>query len=369
MKSDRLFYIDNLRIFLISLVVLHHLAITYGAPGSWYYNESAVGLPEILPMSMFVASNQSFFMGFFFFISAFFIMPSLNQKGVKQFVADRATRLGLPLFFFSFLLSPLTVFIHHRIVENKPEPFWQYLQHGWGVNVGPLWFVEALILFSALFLLFHRRLAAIKMQFPGTAKILLFALFTGLLQFVIRIWLPVGWSMPYTGFQFPFFVQYIFLFVLGVVAYQNNWADAFTLQLGRRWFLFAQVMIFIGFPLLFLKGGDEQAGVAPFMGGFTPQSIGYSLWEQVTGISLMLGLAGLFKHLFNHQSTFAHRLSESAFGVFVFHTPVIVALSAVLSGWHINPLLKFVALSGPALVLCFGVAWLIKQLPGLKKIF
>ena len=90
MNSSRLVYIDNLRIFLISLVVLHHLAITYGAPGSWYYNESMVGLPEILPMSMFVASNQSFFMGFFFFISAFLIMPSLNRKGMKQFVADRS---------------------------------------------------------------------------------------------------------------------------------------------------------------------------------------------------------------------------------------------------------------------------------------
>ena len=67
--STRLFDIDNLRIFLISLVVLHHFAITYGAPGSWYYNESEAGMPEAIPLSMFVATNQAFFMGMFFFIS------------------------------------------------------------------------------------------------------------------------------------------------------------------------------------------------------------------------------------------------------------------------------------------------------------
>ena len=35
----RLLYIDNIRIVLISLIVLLHLAITYGAPGDWYFHE------------------------------------------------------------------------------------------------------------------------------------------------------------------------------------------------------------------------------------------------------------------------------------------------------------------------------------------
>ena len=368
MKQPRLYYIDNLRIFLISLVVLHHLAITYGAPGSWYYNESVISEPEILPMSMFVASNQSFFMGLFFFISAFFILPSLNRKGINKFIADRAIRLGVPLLFFSFFLSPLTVFIHHRIVENKPEAFWQYLLHGWGVNAGPLWFVEALILFSILFIIFRQSLVKIKMKFPGSFKILLFALFTGFLQFVTRIWLPVGWSMPITGFQFPFFIQYIFMFILGVVAFQNNWTDAVTVKLGYRWFLFAQVMIFVGFPLLFWAGNSDKTGIVPFMGGFTLQSLGYATWEQVTGISLMLGITGIFKQYFNSQPTFARKLSDSAYGVFVFHTPVIVLLCAVFSGWIVFPPLKFLILAPIALTACFLVAGLIKRIPGLNRI-
>ena len=39
LKRSRLLYIDNLRIVLTALVVLHHLAIQYGAPGITYYVE------------------------------------------------------------------------------------------------------------------------------------------------------------------------------------------------------------------------------------------------------------------------------------------------------------------------------------------
>src|SRR5215472_15484641 len=38
-KSSRLFFIDHLRVLLIILVIMHHLAITYGAAGSWYYQD------------------------------------------------------------------------------------------------------------------------------------------------------------------------------------------------------------------------------------------------------------------------------------------------------------------------------------------
>ena len=34
--KNRLLYIDNIRILLISLIVLLHLVITYGGPGDWY---------------------------------------------------------------------------------------------------------------------------------------------------------------------------------------------------------------------------------------------------------------------------------------------------------------------------------------------
>jgi glucans biosynthesis protein C len=366
--SSRLWYIDNLRIFLISLVVLHHLSITYGAPGDWYYNETEAGFPEIIPLLLFVLTNQSFFMGMFFFISAFFILPSLKRKGTGKFLKDRLIRLGFPLLLFYFILSPLTVFFHHRFIRGDEVSLIDFWINQKGTGFGPLWFVEALLLFTLVFLLVKPVKLNRKIPFPGTFTILLAALAVGFLQYIIRIWLPVGWSLPFAGFQFPFFVQYIFLFTFGIVAYQNNWLDSITFKTGKNWFLFAQVVLFVVFPLIFILGGAfEDADL--FMGGGTWQSAGYALLEQVLGFALIIGLLGIGKKYLNRQGSIAKQLSDSAYGVFVFHAPVIIAVSAVFANWQISPLLKFISLAPLALVACFLIAWLVKKIPFVRNVF
>ena len=368
MNQSRLYYIDNLRVFLISLVVLLHLNITYGAPGDWYYNESKAGFPEVLPMAMFNATNQSFFMGMFFMISAFFVIPSLERKGTRKFITDRLLRLGIPLLVFYFLLNPLTVFIRNWFIRGEESTFVDYLVNGWARGFGPLWFVEALLLFTFIFLLFQKTFSSIRVNYPGTVSIVLFVLITAILQFIIRIWLPVGWSMPFTNFQFPFFVQYIFLFVLGIVAFQNNWPDSISFKTGKRWFIAAQILIFIGFPMLFILGGAAETGTDNFMGGIKWQSLGYAVWEQFTGISLIIGLFGTAKYYFNKQNFLAQKLSEAAYGVYVIHAPVIVGLAAIFRSWNIFPPLKFILLAPIALIICFSIAWMVKQIPGIKKV-
>jgi hypothetical protein len=158
------------------------------------------------------------------------------------------------------------------------------------------------------------------------------------------------------------------LFALGIIAWQNNWLESVTPKMGKQWFWFAQVLIFIAFPLLFILGGATETGTVNFMGGMKWQSLGYALWEQFLCVSLIIGLTGIFKKRLNSQGNFAKNLSESAYGVFIFHAPIIVALAAVFSTWEILPILKFVILAPLALFACFLVAFLMKKIPGVKKI-
>jgi hypothetical protein len=46
----RMLYIDNMRVGLITLVIVGHMAITYGAPvGDWYYRGKALAFDILCP--------------------------------------------------------------------------------------------------------------------------------------------------------------------------------------------------------------------------------------------------------------------------------------------------------------------------------
>ena len=367
MSSSRLYYIDNLRIFLISLVVLLHLNITYGAPGDWIYNESEADMPEIILQGMFNATNQAYFMGMFFFISAYFTAASIKRKTTGKFIKDRLVRLGIPLLVFYFFLKPLTNFIYYHFIKHEAATFVGFLTNPRAWGFGPMWFVETLLIFTAIYLLLFNRERTIKMKYPGTGKLVLAALLVGLSQYIIRMWLPVGWSLPHTELQFPFFVQYIVMLVFGVIAYNNNWLEAISFKSAKRWFIFAQLMIWLVLPVMMYVGGQEK-GVEAFVGGGTWQSFAWAIWEQLVCVAMIIGLLGIGKRYFNKQGALARQLSNSAYGVYIIHAPVIVGLSALFVNWQsINQLLKFIVLAPVALLVCFTVAWTIRQVPGVKK--
>jgi glucan biosynthesis protein C len=104
----RLLYIDNLRILLTILVVLHHTAITYGASGDWFFRDPGqISEVSTILMTFFVAINQSYFMGFFFLISSYFTPGSYDRKGAGPYLRDRFIRLGIPLVFYVLVIGAL----------------------------------------------------------------------------------------------------------------------------------------------------------------------------------------------------------------------------------------------------------------------
>jgi len=143
MKNNirRLLYIDNLRITLVVMVVLSHAAITYGPLGFWYYYERT-HLISAYPLAFYVSFIQAFLMGLFFMISAFFIPASLEAKGPKVFLADRLKRLGIPLVFYIFLISPSIRYLGYLIIKNRTVNYFVFyyeeiLKKG-VVDAGPL---------------------------------------------------------------------------------------------------------------------------------------------------------------------------------------------------------------------------------------
>src|SRR5512136_1070530 len=104
----RLLYLDNLRMVVITLVVVMHVAITYGAEGNWYYNEAGeTNTLAFVIMALLGGIGSAFVMGMLFLVAGYFTPRAYDRKGAGRFLIDRLKRLGLPLLFYGVVILPI----------------------------------------------------------------------------------------------------------------------------------------------------------------------------------------------------------------------------------------------------------------------
>jgi len=372
MQKKKIDYIDNLRVLLMVLVVLHHSFITYGAPGGWYYIEATKKLGALIPMTLFVATNQSFFMGFFFFLSALFIESSMIKKGSKIFMFDRLKRLGVPLVFYSLVFAPFLNWLVERFGSGNKISFWNYLQvyHDW-VSFGVLWFVAALLIFTCIYVLLRPLLNTSTDQsrlLPSNSRILLFAACLGILSYLVRIIFPVGWTLRPLGFQPAHFSQYIALFTLGIIASRNHWLDQFDMKKARPFLRITLIMMFLVFPLLYVIKLVSGCSIDAFSGNGTYQSFLTAIWEQITGLSIMVFLLGYGREKWNSQNSLLKKMSRSAYATYIFHPLIIISLALSFKPVLVDPAFKLLFLGPLAVILSFLLGELLVKIPGLNRI-
>lgn len=365
---NRKYYIDNIRILLTSLVVLHHLAITYaGGPGLWYYVEPNSNPVANLLLTLFVATNQSFFMGMFFLISAYFLEKSLRRKSVNQVVRDKLKRLGIPLLFYILILSPVIMYLKVRYQFDLDLSIAEFFQTQNWLTFGPIWFVAALLLFTLITVVGGQFIRLPFLQttatLPSNRRILIGILFITLLSFIVRIEIPVGKTLDPLGFQLAHFTQYIVLFCVGFVASKNNWLEQISPADAKLWMRVVSVFLIVLFPAVFYFGGALTKGTDIFMGGFTWQSFAYSLWEEVVGIGIIIGLFSWYREKRNKQDALQKTLSASAYTVYTFHSLILVVLSLAFRNIDISSTAKFVILAPIVLISCFAISNGIRKLP------
>jgi surface polysaccharide O-acyltransferase-like enzyme len=370
-QSKKIFYIDNLKVALITLVVLHHAALTYGAAGAWYYSQKTTNAVANIPMLLMVIINQSFFMGFFFFLSAYFIPGSYNKKGAARFVRDRLLRLGIPLIFYSFILSPVLIYLVYYFGEGHHITFIQFLggYHDW-INFGVLWFVAALLLFTLVYVVWRivsKNYPSKPFTAPSSRMILWFAAGVGIISFLVRTVFPVGRTLNPVGFQLAHFPQYVALFILGLVAAKNNWLDTFPYTEGKRFARYAaRLLLFL--TVIFVIQTVGKMPEAWYSGGWHWLQLLYAVWEQLMGFSIIVAFLTYGKKLWNKSSPLMGKLSRNAFAVYIFHPLVLIVLALSLRNWDIDPAFKFLVVAPLGVLGSFLLASVITSIPGVRKI-
>ena len=378
---------------LILAVVLSHVFNTYGIGLGWPYYEIGELNPAITVLGLLlVGIGVGFAMGLFFMIAGYFTPRAYDRKGFWRFLGDRLKRLGVPWLIYVALINPL---IYYLVDVHGTEchggfynclyqgTFWQYLKEFpaalGNFADGPIWFLEALLIFSIFYALW--RLVASKMQFPAPAEpdqprpvpgnrtIILFALAISLSTFVARFWFDAFVKYEPFNLEFARFPQYIALFVAGVWAYRNGWLFTFSDRQARPWRWVALVCV-LTLPVLTVAFGaltetpDERA-----VGGVNWLSLTYSLWEGFLAVSMTLLTLVLFRRHFNRQNRLAKVLSDTSFLVYVIHPAIIILVALALSSLQMNLSFKFLIVAPIVISLCYLVAYALLKAPLVKRVF
>ena len=369
-KLGRLYFADNLRTYLITLVVLHHLAIVYTGAGAFYYVEpTPIDQLALAVLVIFIAINQAYFMGLLFLISAYFSPGSLERKGVGRFVKDRLIRLGIPLLVVFFVLNPIAAIGSYAMpasVSGITTPLsWQaYPQL---VGFGPMWFVAMLLVFDVGFAIWWaaRRNRMPRQESsnepPRYRAIAAFILVLALTSYLSRIVIPIGEFVA--GFPtLSYLPQYVSFFIIGIVAVRHNWLRNVPKSMGRAGFALVLVATIIVFPIAISGGATNVAGYGSW------QSAVYAVWDSTVAVGMSLGLITLFRDRFNWSGSFTRFLQRHSYTVYVIQAPIIVFVVVALMGLSLEHLLKFGLAAVITVPLCFAAAYLVLKIPFASRV-
>jgi glucan biosynthesis protein C len=366
----RLFYLDNLRIYLTILVIFHHAALAYGGAGNWDVKDPAVD--DISPIFLFFfnAVNQSYFMSAFFLLAGYFTPRSFERKGAKQFLIDRLIRLVIPIVFYTTIILNITIYM---INIYRGIPYRMVIEY----TPGHLWFLQALLLFAVIYAIFRaladrsatkKSIQLYRDRFPPDAILFLCIAILTVLTFLEHLVFPVGKAI-FLNFQAGFFVHYTFCFYIGVLAYRGDWFVRLSKAQARRWGILSLVVIPLYFVMMVLGGALEgEENLAKFTGGLYWQSFALSLWFTFLMVGIIVYLLYFFRERLNQAGPMAKSMAANVYTVYIIHQTILYALNILLLPINIPTIVKFFIAGLIAVPVCFVLSSLIRRIPYARRV-
>ena len=337
---QRQYYLDNLKVCLTVLVIMHHAGQAYGNGGDWAYTPSNPA--EFMPWIWhFFSTNAAFFMGLYFFISGYFVPRSFDKQGSKQFIQKKMLRLGIPLLFMGAIISVLT---------GKLE-------------IGHMWFVESLLVFCLIYALIRKWVSPIDKTCnskPTIIGLLIVSLLMGVGSYFIRQVSPQDhWIWPFGIIPLPMepahYLQYVMMFVMGVLAYRFQWLNKMSNGTG-----FTTLLIGVA-----LAVGNYLRDGGPW-NDFVWQWFG--IYESLMCVFISFGLIWLFREFVSGTSRFWQWCAAQSYGAYVFHLLLMIVLQNVVDGIWMGAFGKFLFIGIVTTILSFGLTWIVRMIPGVKRV-
>ena len=360
-RTGRLYFLDNLRTFLIFLVVLHHAGVVYESSGLmapfWIVDDpdtsKLTGLVNLI--------TDIFVMPTIFFISGFFAWSSMQRKGPRAFLESKFRRLMIPWTIAVLTLMPLykALFLASR---GLPQESWTtYFHFSNGIfSMSWLWFLPVLFLYDLAYALLSKLDLPIRDIRVAPATTAVFVLgFTYTVS--ASVFGLTGWTKtPLVDFQNERLLPYFLVFLLGSLCNRKKIFETDRKNVKLYIAVNACVWIPINIYLITLLNYI-----------FRPDQTLISEWADLlllwTGYHLaMLALlycaVMTFKFFFSRRGRLGAALGRLSYGVYIIHIAVMGPIAMVLLRVDLPGIVKYPILTvttyiaSNLLVLMYGTA-------------
>lgn len=360
---ERLHYVQWLRVLLISFVVAQHSAEPYVTTGGDWLVADPASSDALL---VFFVLNGTYFMGFFFLISGYFVEASIARNGVGGYLRARLVRLGIPLLFFVILVNGSIGYALEGGGSYLDYLFARYLPGG-RMEFGPHWFLAHLLIYAGVYLALRPLLAPGGVWPPapgppGPRAILAYVLALGGLTALVRVvypiddWVRLFWQIPGEPARMA---QYISLFAIGTLAGRGRWFSRLETRVALPWFALGAAVFAV-----------TAALAAPRLA--LPDYFGLRvLWgflEAFVGTGMILGLLVLFRAFCARKGRCLERLEGQVYGVYLVHVYVVIGLQAALVDAAWPALAKFAVVTGASLAVSFPLVALLRRIPAVQTV-
>lgn len=337
MSKERLFGLDNLKWFVILLVVLVHMVISYvdlmqGA--EWYFHPTIASeiIPYAIsyPLIMFMSTVS---MPTFFLISGYFVPSSYDKQGFSIFLKKKISRLLVPA---------LVVYIVCQLL--------------FPVDMLHIWFLEMLFFFCLLYALI-RRFGNVKINETEDNPLSIGRLYGALLLFgvlvmLVRMKFPVYSFIHYGPIYFEpaQLPNFVVAFFVGVLSRRYGW-----FRVNKR-----GLLIILGVDVLLCL----LCRIAFDFGDYaTLHRKLFSILCGILSISFSFFLAWLFQLYCNKPNSVLSSISANSMGIYLFHVPILHVVQTYTASWQIYFPLKFCCIFFFVILVSLLMTRLVKKIP------
>ncbi len=401
MNNQRVIFIDYLRAFAFTLLILDHTIHAYAETWGqfWFFKD----LTRTWVCDVLYLHNNSIIMPLLFMCVGMWVLPASVLKGVGGYLKDRLVRLGIPFVFGIPLIVPLLSYPRYHFYIDPTASYWEFWSEIFfseRLQAGPFWVMYALILYSFITLALAKIIPGFHESLGRWVRWMASKPVAGVGSFMVIAAVILGlsdltWGAPWwIGFGKLFYLQgsrfllhgLFFLLGAGISASGLLRDDSFWQGFSRKWPLWFSLMLiaaagYISYSLLYRDiAYDESARKLLAQGGSWDDAWKLYL-ETAPSILLRTSLHGIFVTLQALTYTAIIRrflssprppltnLARNSYGMFIWHETMVVWMQLMLANTDLPIALKIAIIFPTAL---FG-SWLLNdkvmgRIQGLQRV-